>query len=140
MSTTDRIVLARRRLTAPLGVAVGALAGLGVVATLSPEETGHYPTCPILAVTGAFCPGCGSLRSLHALAGGDLGTALERNVLFVASLPLALWAWAAWVRRRAIGRAPQIWASAVPLLVAFGVLVLGFAVLRNTSWGSWLAP
>src|SRR5690606_29528852 len=50
-----------------LAVTVAGAAATLVVATVSPEEPGHYPTCPFLALTGAWCPGCGSLRALHAL-------------------------------------------------------------------------
>ena len=42
---------------------------------VDPNQPGHYPTDPFLAITGLYCPGCGTLRALHALARGDLLTA-----------------------------------------------------------------
>ena len=123
----------------PVGVAVIAVASVAVVAVVDPNEPGHYPTCPFLAVTGLFCPGCGSLRAVHALAHGDIGQAAGLNILTVlAILPLVV-VWAAWLQRSWRGTqrtsvlpAPALWA----LLVA----VCAFAVLRNLPIGAALAP
>ena len=48
-------------------------------ATSSSTRTspGHYPTCPFLAITGWYCPGCGSLRAVHDLLHGDLAGAVR---------------------------------------------------------------
>ena len=48
---------------APVGAAGLALAATAYVGLVDPNESGHYPTCPFLALTGRFCPGCGSLRA-----------------------------------------------------------------------------
>jgi hypothetical protein len=109
------------------------------VATVDPNEPGHYPTCPFLALTDLYCPACGGLRAAHALARGDVGTAAGRNVLFVAAVPLLLVLWARWVRVSAVGDrrlqppSSRAWAVA-------GVVALAFAVLRNLPSGAWLAP
>jgi len=47
------------------------------------------PPCLFTAIFGVQCPGCGSLRALHALAQGDLTAALAFNAPFVYVLPLA---------------------------------------------------
>ena len=57
----------------PLVVAASALIGRAYVANVDPNVAGHYPTCPILAVTGWYCPGCGTLRAVHALAQSRCG-------------------------------------------------------------------
>ena len=61
------------------------LAALGVTAMLlclrSPHQPGHYPPCPVAALTGLHCPGCGTLRGLHALLHGDLLQAFAAMVL-----------------------------------------------------------
>jgi hypothetical protein len=131
---------AGRALVAPT-VALGAVAAAtGYVAAVSPDNPGHYPVCPFLRVTGWWCPACGGLRCVHALTRGDLAAALHDNVLVVLAAAFAVLCWARWTYRAAHGlRTPlpeprrlQVWG-----LVA---AVLLFTVLRNTPWGSLLAP
>lgn len=125
---------------APLAVLAGSVAALAVVATVDPEQPGHYPVCPFLSVTGWWCPGCGTLRAVHALTHGDLATAVERNVLTVLAVPVLVIAWAAWLRRTVTGRPRSRWAA--PPVALWGLLatVVVFWVLRNLPAGSWLAP
>jgi hypothetical protein len=59
------------------------------VRTVNPNM-GGYPPCPLKAVTGIDCPGCGGLRCVHALANGDLLGALDQNLLAVLLLPLVV--------------------------------------------------
>jgi len=130
----------RRGAFAFAAVTLAGLAATAVVATRSPEESGHYPTCPFLAVTGLFCPGCGSLRTVHALAHGDLATAWDRNPLAVLLLPAVLVAWAAW-GLRLLGR--HAWhPSRIPAGWIWGLLVvvLTYWVARNVPGWTWLSP
>lgn len=129
-----------RRIRGPLAVGAAAAAGLTVVAVLDPEQPGHYPICPFYSVTDLYCPGCGSLRALHALTNGDVATALDRNVLTVAALPFLALAWFAWLQRSATGRPRRSWAAPASWLWTLTVGIIGFAVLRNLSAGAWLAP
>jgi len=47
--------------------------------------------CPIRALTGLQCPGCGSSRCLQALGVGDLSLAMRHNpILTIISIGLAL--------------------------------------------------
>jgi hypothetical protein len=123
----------------PALVAASAAAALAWVGTVDPGEPGHYPTCPFLAVTGWFCPGCGSLRALHALAHGDLGAALARNPLMVLTVPVLLGWWVAWLVRSLCGR-PRRWAAPAWTIWAFLALVLAFTVARNLPGATFLAP
>lgn len=125
---------------APLAVLVGGVAAVAVVAAIDPEEPGHYPTCPFLSMTGWWCPGCGSLRAVHALAHGDVGTALERNVLTVLAVPVLVLAWSAWLRRVVTGRPRSRWAAPPTALWGLLATIVAFWVLRNVPAGSWLAP
>ena len=123
------------------GAATG-LAAVGVVASvvlLDPNEVGHYPTCPFLAVTGLPCPGCGSLRALHALSHGHLARAVGFNALTVALLPLLAVGWVVWVQY-ALGRrtrAPDVPGWVPP---ALAVVVPAFWLLRNLPFAAALAP
>src|SRR5690348_14832927 len=126
-----------RRLIEPGLIGVAGAAGLILVAVVNPEEPGHYPTCPTLALTGFYCPGCGGLRAAHALTHGDVGLALHRNPLVVVLLPLATWAYLAWFRRRWLGR-PATWYPPNALLWGLLVVALVFGVLRNLPGFGWL--
>jgi len=121
----------RHDAAAPALVATVTASALAYIAAVDPNRPGHYPLCPFRAVTGYACPGCGSLRALHALLTGHPARAVHHNVLTVALLPFLVVASARWLAstfgwwtpapRRA--RAVWIWA-----LLA---VVIGFAVLRN---------
>lgn len=47
------------------------------------------PKCPVYALTGLYCPGCGSGRALYSILHGQLHAALGYNPVFVILLPLA---------------------------------------------------
>lgn len=127
------------RLRTPLQVGALAVASGSVVALVDPNEAGHYPTCPFLALTGRFCPGCGSLRAVHALAQGDLTTAVGDNVLTVLAVLPLLVIWGLWVRRSWTG-ARRTTVGSAPLLWALLAVACVFGVLRNLPVGAALAP
>lgn len=114
------------------------LAATALVAAVDPEQPGHYPACPFHALTGWWCPGCGGLRAVHALAHGEIGTAVDRNALLVLAVPVLLMAWAGWLRRTVTGTVQRT----VPVAALWGLVVTvgAFWLLRNVPVGSWLAP
>lgn len=122
-----------------LGATAAGMAALAVVAVRDPNTAGHYPTCPFLAVTGWYCPGCGALRAVHALTHGDLSAAVGFNPLLVAVLPVLAGLYLGLVRRTVTGR-PRSRAAPGWLVWAFLLVVLAFGVLRNLPAGAWLAP
>ena len=126
-------------LRAPALVAAGAVAVTTVVAVVDPNQPGHYPTCPFLAATGYYCPGCGSLRALHDLAHGDPAGALARNPFMVLAALGLLVAFVLWTRRLWRGRA-RSWVAPPALLYGLLTLVLAFWVLRNVPGWTWLSP
>ena len=131
-----------RRLTAQRAPAAAAAAALAVTAylgTVDPNQPGHYPTCPFFAITGRFCPGCGSLRAVHALAHGDVSAALSLNVLTVLGVAACVVLWVRWVVRRWRGQPSAIVVPAWSWYVLLGVLAV-FWVLRNLPVGAALAP
>jgi hypothetical protein len=127
------------RAAAPAAALAAAAAAVGVVAVVDPNEPGHYPACPFLSLTGWYCPGCGSLRAVHALAHGDVGEAVARNPLAVACVPLLVTLFVLWTRRRLTGRA-RTWAAPAAWINALLALVIAFWVLRNLEPFAWLAP
>jgi Protein of unknown function (DUF2752) len=136
---STQITGGRRSVQLPLGVAAVALIGTAFVADVDPNVAGHYPTCPFLAVTGWYCPGCGALRAVHALAHGDLVTALARNPFAVVVFGYLVVTWALWLARTIGGGGPR---RLAPPQVLYAVLagVLSFWVLRNVPGWTWLSP
>ncbi len=134
---------------------VQAVAVLGAVSVAlvavswrDPHETGSLGLCPFHALTGMYCPGCGTLRALHDVLHGNVAEAFGHNVLTVPALALLV-AWAAWTlvgaRRRTLRVRGSVATSGsrawVPLVLSGTTLVVmvAFSVLRNLP-GSALAP
>jgi hypothetical protein len=126
-------------LTGPVASVAAAAAAFAVVALVDPNQPGHYPTCPFFAVTGHWCPGCGSLRAMHALTRGDVTAAAGLNVLALASLPVLAVIWLRWARRRWTG-APRAQPAPAALIWALAAGVLLFGLIRNLPFGAALAP
>lgn len=121
----------------------GGCGGAGLAAILhfrDPNTAGSYGFCPFEVLTGWDCPGCGGLRAVHALTDLQVGVALSSNVLAVALVVALAVAFIAWIPRRlADPRSSMIAISSRTgvVLIAIGFV---FTVVRNTPWGSWLAP
>jgi len=120
------------------------IAACGLVAVLyqfNPARFGFYPVCLFHATTGLLCPGCGSLRSMHQMLHGNLGTALHCNLLLVLSVPVIAglvirYAWLRWQQRPTtfLIRPSWIWAAAAAVFL--------FSILRNLPLEqfSWMRP
>ncbi len=76
----DAIIDNYQRLTAGAALLAFGIA-CAVVGFFNPSTAGFFPACPLLAITGIACPGCGLTRSFHALFHGDILTALSFNAL-----------------------------------------------------------
>jgi hypothetical protein len=105
-----------------------------------PHVTHSWGVCPLYALTGIYCPGCGGLRGVNDLTNGHVGQAASSNLLMVLAIPFAAyffgrWVYGAWTGRevRAVPALPRgVWTGLVVLAVAF-------TLARNLP-GSWLAP
>ncbi|TDC24742.1 DUF2752 domain-containing protein [Streptomyces sp. 8K308] len=119
--------------------AAGAAVALGAVAVIDPAAPGRHPACPVPALTGLHCPGCGGLRCVSALTRADIGAALGANALVVTVLAALLSFLALRLALAPLGRplpAPPPRAVAWTL----GGATLLFTVLRNLPIGAALAP
>jgi hypothetical protein len=124
-----------RRLAAPLATALGVVSATAFVRAVDPNVPGHYPMCPTLALFGVDCPGCGGLRATHALANGDIATAMDHNLLFVVLVPVFIGLWVMWTYRAWTGVSPPASprraaiSRAAPIVVL--MITMAFAVVRN---------
>ncbi|MFE2932505.1 DUF2752 domain-containing protein [Streptomyces sp. NPDC059278] len=128
-----------RRLAVPAGVLAVVVGAFGYVGAVDPNQPGHYPVCPLLRFTGLYCPGCGGLRSAHAVAHGDLAAALGSNALAVVGYGVFAALWAVWAVRAWRGR-PMSIAAKPAVWWGIGAVLLIFSVVRNLPIGSALAP
>lgn len=118
-------------------LATAAMAVAAILMLLDPHVAmSILPSCPFHALTGLFCPGCGTTRALHALLHGDIAFALSMNplaVVAIALMPVLLWnTW----------RPDRKWLASVSDARIWLPLVLAFFVLRNLPWEPFvrLAP
>ncbi|RMI29366.1 DUF2752 domain-containing protein [Nocardia stercoris] len=131
-----------RALGAP-ALTAGLLAGATTLLHFrDPHVSGSYGICPLYALTGYWCPGCGGLRAMHNLTEGHVLDAVHSNVLLLPLLLTFAVCWVAWTRRAWRGVSGGILPSFVGPRATWALLALvaGFTVLRNTPWGTWLAP
>ena len=108
-------------------VAVAAV----VLRLFDPATAGVFPPCPLLALTGWYCPGCGSLRAFHQLLQGNLGNALAMNPLAVLTLPFLAYGMASYAAFVVRGRYfPRIILPALGIR-ALGLALVAFGIARN---------
>jgi len=112
-------------------MAVGLLAGSGVLYTFSPTEHSFYPICVFHALTGWQCPGCGGTRALYHLLHLHVGQALQYNALVTVLAPIALAWFVFWYASVVFrGYSPNLRFSR-PVAVCLYLVVLFFAAARN---------
>lgn len=122
MRRADRYVTDRFRVLAGGWISVLG-AGVALLLVHPPGAGSGWPACPIHAVTGLDCPGCGMTRATFELAQGHVGAALSYNALAplwwstIAALP--------WLLRRH-DRPITRWVVGVLIVVA-----LSFMLVRN---------
>ncbi len=106
-------------------------AGCAILFLFDPSTSAFYPPCPFHALTGLYCPGCGTARALHALLHGHVGEAFGLNPLMVVMLPFLGYSLLSYAIPRARGRSlPGIPSSPFWGWLAFWV-ILAYWVLRN---------
>ena len=107
------------------------LAVVAVYAAVDPAAA-LFPRCPIKAVTGFDCPGCGSQRAFHALLHGDVAAAWRFNAALFFAVPLIAVYFSASALRR---KAPRLYAAlnSTAAIAAIAVAAALWWVLRNVA-------
>jgi len=96
-----------------------------------PATSGVFPPCPLRALTGWYCPGCGSLRAIHQLLLGHFAAAFALNPFAVVALPFLAYGLASYLYFQFRGRhLPRVF---IPTLWIHGlaVSVILFGIARN---------
>lgn len=119
-----------------------AAAGATVLFLFDPSAYAFYPPCPFHALTGLWCPGCGTTRALHELLRGDLAAASELNPLMVVALPFLGYSALSYAALGLRGRSlPDAFASPLAAHLTLWIVLL-YWLLRNLPFYpfSLLAP
>lgn len=125
-----------------VGTLLSGVAALILLAIFDPATSHIFPPCPLRALTGWYCPGCGSLRALHQLLHGNLREAWAMNPLTILLLPFLLYGLASEALVQFRGRGlphvfvPALWIRALCLAIIL------FGIARNLPFHpfDWLAP
>jgi hypothetical protein len=128
---------------------IPAVGSMGMLVTgviffyvVNPVTSRILPPCPFLWATNCYCPGCGAARAFHALARGDLGTALSHNPLLMLALPALVYVYLSFLsdtffdRRLPAPNGLRSWTWVIP------VVLVVYWIARNLPWEpfTYLAP
>ena len=126
----------------PVLILPAVMAGAILLRVFDPATSAIFPPCPVRALTGWYCSGCGSLRAFHQLLLGNFSDAFALNPLAVLSLPFLAYGFASYLLFQVRGRylpkllLPAFW------IRALAVVIVLFGVARNLPVHpfDWLAP
>lgn len=125
-----------------IGLTGVILAATFILYFFNPSTSSVYPPSPFRALTGLYCPGCGTLRALHHLLHGHIITAFGLNPLMMLALPYLIYSYISYSAPVILEREiPQIFIKANWIWLILKV-ILAYWVLRNIPFApfSWLAP
>lgn len=106
-------------------------AAIVLLRVFDPSTSGVFPPCPVRYLTGLYCPGCGSLRAMHALLHGELGRAWAMNPLMIVMLPFIIYGLVSAALLELRGRGlPEVILPANCIRSLCAVVIL-YAVARN---------
>jgi hypothetical protein len=98
------------------------------------DGNGGLTPCPIRALTGHWCPGCGLTRATHHLFRGNVAQALSFNAFVPAALAVLALLWATWLMVVTGRGVPTFILRLRPTAyLSAAILLAGFTVLRNLS-------
>ena len=119
-----------QRLSAAAGV-IAMAGGSATVWAVDPSQTHLFPICPLFAMTGFACPGCGLTRAFHSLFHGDIVTALHFNALIPIWAVIFGFLFVSLILTATRGRGLP-WRFIKPsMMLGMLFLMLTFGVLRN---------
>lgn len=118
------------RVLAGAGI-LAAIAGALVVGYFNPITAGFFPVCPLHALTGLNCPGCGLTRGFHALFRGDIAGAFHFNALLPVYLFIFAYLFVLLFSIAARGRVLPFNIFRPVWIWSFFIIAMFFGVVRN---------
>ena len=102
---------------------------------------GIYIPCPIHLITGLHCPGCGITRCIVSILELDFYKAFRYNPLIFILLPFlcsyVIYKLYIWILDRKDNVTNKLKGYPMYILI---IILIGYGILRNISYFSWLAP
>ena len=102
-----------------------------IVWYFNPSSVSFLPVCPLYAMTGLACPGCGLTRGFNALFHGDVISALDYNALLPIFAFIFGYFFVALILIAVRGRGLSFEIFRPGFLYGFLALSLVFAIARN---------
>ena len=123
-----------------VAAAYAALGGLSAVVLLrDPLHHTVFPPCPLHAMTGLWCPGCGATRASALLLRGHPIEALHYNALWVVAAPFVVYRLLVWGGEAFGIRLPRLPAGRIVIGGILAAMAL-FFVVRNLPGFESLNP
>ena len=124
-------LIAMRRNRVPAAMILLGTTAVALLRVFDPATSAIFPPCPLHFLTGFYCPGCGSLRAVHALLQGDFRQACAMNALTVMLLPFIGYGLLSEIHKHFRGRPLPGTMLRATWIRALCALIVLFGVLRN---------
>lgn len=105
----------------------------------SPESPLLPIACPSHALTGLHCPGCGTMRGLHAILHGRILAGIASNPFAAVVVPWIGAEVLSDIRRSFTGRGFAVPRIPQPALRLLPWLLIAYTVARNLPWAPFTA-
>jgi len=115
-------------------IIIGVLALLGMLSLYvfwNPTETNIFPSCPVYAATGIYCPGCGSQRAAHKILNGNIIEGVRHNYMIVLLAMVLLYQGFVYVMNDMLGKKIPNLLHKSKVTFSILIIVVLFWVLRN---------
>ena len=115
-------------------IIIGVLALLGMLSLYvfwNPTETNLFPSCPVYAATGIYCPGCGSQRAAHKILNGNIIEGVRHNYMIVLLAMVLLYQGFVYVMNDMLGKKIPNLLHKSKVTISILIIVILFWVLRN---------
>lgn len=105
-------------------ISIVGIVGLVFLYLYNPQDISIFPRCPFYALTGYKCPGCGTLRAIHALLHFRVAAAFKLNPFLFFAIPVMV----GMLASRRVARNATLGKGVL-------VVTIGYWILRNIFGG-----
>jgi hypothetical protein len=120
-----------RALLWPGSVVVGGCVASAILYRTNLTAPGIPTICPLRAIFGLDCPGCGGTRMFYCLLHLNFSGAVHYNAVALAAMPLFAWAFVAWIVGRWRGRPVRTFLNWRWTPWIIGIVMAAWTVIRN---------